>query len=139
MLAFKPLCALALGPISRRSYGQNQRSIFSFLASNEPLGFRDFINVNAIQDRSLYTISTWSYLETNWGSSIAASNDSHHFANVKDALLRLQTMEDAREEHSNILKSISIFELTEQLTGISATQEALQIALNASSHKITRY
>ena len=47
-------------------------------------------------------------------------------------------MEDAREEHSNILKSISIFELTEQLTGISATQEALQIALNASSHKITR-
>lgn len=134
-----PICALALGPISRRSYGQNQRSIFSFLASNEPLGFRDFINVNAIQDRSLYTISDlWSYLETNWGSSIAASNDSHHFANVKDALLRLQTMEDAREEHSNILKSISIFELTEQLTGISATQEALQIALNASSHKITR-
>ena len=47
-------------------------------------------------------------------------------------------MEDAREEHSNILKSISIFELTEQLTGISTTQEALQIALNASSHKITR-
>ena len=74
----------------------------------------------------------------NWGSAISVSGDSHHFANVRDALSRLETMEEARPEHQLILKAISIFELTEQLTGLSATHEALQIALNVSSHKVTR-
>lgn len=134
-----PICALALGPISRRSYGQNQRSIFSFLTSGEPLGLRDFITRTISGTDSIYSIANlWDYLELNWGSAISVSGDSHHFANVRDALSRLETMEDARPEHQLILKAISIFELTEQLTGLSATHEALQIALNVSSHKITR-
>ena len=134
-----PICALALGPISRRSYGQNQRSIFSFLTSGEPLGLRDFVNRTLSGNDSIYSIANlWDYLELNWGSAISVSGDSHHFANVRDALSRLETMEEARPEHQLILKAISIFELTEQLTGLSATHEALQIALNVSSHKITR-
>ena len=32
-----------LGPISRRRFGQNQRSIFGFLNSAEPQGFQDFL------------------------------------------------------------------------------------------------
>ena len=39
-----PVAATCLGPISRRSYGQNQRSIFSFLNSGEPLGFSNFLS-----------------------------------------------------------------------------------------------
>jgi len=134
-----PICALALGPISRRSYGQNQRSIFSFLTSGEPLGLRDFVNRTLSGSESIYSIANlWDYLELNWGSAISVSGDSHHFANVRDALSRLETMEEARPEHQLILKAISIFELTEQLTGLPATHEALQIALNVSSHKVTR-
>lgn len=134
-----PICALALGPISRRSYGQNQRSIFSFLTSGEPLGLRDFVNRTLAETGSIYSVSDlWDYLELNWGSAISVSGDSHHFANVRDALSRLETMEEARPEHQLILKAISICELTEQLTGLPATHEALQIALNVSSHKITR-
>ena len=134
-----PICALALGPISRRSYGQNQRSIFSFLTSGEPLGLRDFVNRTLISDDAIYSIANlWDYLELNWGSAISVSGDSHHFANVRDALSRLETMEDARPEHQLILKAISVLQLTEQLTGISATHEVLQIALNATAHKITR-
>ena len=134
-----PICALALGPISRRSYGQNQRSIFSFLTSGEPLGLRDFVNRTLLGTEAIYSVANlWDYLELNWGSAISVSGDSPHFANVRDALSRLETMEDARPEHQLILKAISIFELTEQLTGLPATHEALQIALNLSSHKITR-
>lgn len=33
-----PICALLLGGITRRSFGQNERSIFGFLASEEPGG-----------------------------------------------------------------------------------------------------
>ena len=38
-----PITACLLGPISRRRFGQNQRSLFSFLNSAEPLGFQDFL------------------------------------------------------------------------------------------------
>ena len=37
-----PVVAVLLGPISRRRFGQNQRSIFGFLNSGEPGGFQDF-------------------------------------------------------------------------------------------------
>ena len=37
-----PITACLLGPISRRRFGQNQRSIFGFLNSAEPHGFGDF-------------------------------------------------------------------------------------------------
>ena len=38
-----PIVSSLLGPISRRRFGQNQRSIFGFLNSSEPLGFQDFL------------------------------------------------------------------------------------------------
>ena len=38
-----PVVACLLGPISRRRFGQNQRSLFGFLNSTEPQGFQDFL------------------------------------------------------------------------------------------------
>lgn len=135
-----PLTALCLGPISKRSYGQNQRSIFSFLTSGEPLGLKEFISKTRVSEKSLYDLSNlWDYLELNWGSSIAVSGDSHHFANVKDALSRLETLEDAKLEYSKILKAISILTLSQQLTGVGPSHEALHISLNLSLYKITKY
>ena len=42
-----PVVACLLGPISRRRFGQNQRSIFGFLNSSEPHGFQDFLKHTA--------------------------------------------------------------------------------------------
>ena len=38
-----PIVACLLGPVSRRRFGQNQRSIFGFLNSAEPQGLQDFL------------------------------------------------------------------------------------------------
>ena len=38
-----PLVTLLLNPISRQRFGQNERSIFSFLNSGEPNGFLYFL------------------------------------------------------------------------------------------------
>ena len=38
-----PVTAALLGPVSRRKFGQNERSIFGFLTSREPLGFTEFL------------------------------------------------------------------------------------------------
>ena len=48
-----PATACLLGPLSRRRFGQNQRSLFGFLNSAEPGGFRDFLS-NA-SECDLYT------------------------------------------------------------------------------------
>ena len=41
-----PLTSVLLGPISRNRFGQNERSIFTFLNSGEPHGFLHFIKNN---------------------------------------------------------------------------------------------
>jgi predicted HTH domain antitoxin len=134
-----PMTALLLGPISKRSYGQNQRSIFSFLASGEPLGLRDFLDNTEVGSSELYDPpKLWNYLDVNWGSSIAVSGDSHHFANAKEVLARLETMPNAKDEHSNVIKTISILDLTSQITGVTPSHKALQVALDLSPHKITK-
>ena len=66
-----PLTAISLGPISKRSYGQNQRSIFNFLASGEPLALKDFLARTSIKDDGLYSLSDlWDYLDVNWEAQL---------------------------------------------------------------------
>lgn len=39
-----PLTALCVGPLFRSTIGQNERSVFAFLNSHEPLGFQDWLS-----------------------------------------------------------------------------------------------
>ena len=59
-----PIVACLLGPISRRRFGQNQRSIFGFLNSSEPHGFQDFLN-HAGHDELYGPDRLWDYLRAN--------------------------------------------------------------------------
>jgi hypothetical protein len=40
--------------MSRRRFGQNERSVFGFLASAEPGGFRDFLREKSVATRELF-------------------------------------------------------------------------------------
>ena len=59
-----PVTACLLGPYSRRRFGQNQRSIFSFLNSAEPQGFQQFISHASRKDTYLPAMF-WDYLRDN--------------------------------------------------------------------------
>ena len=43
-----PAMAALLGPISKRQFGQNERSTFGFLASVEPFGFRSYLESTSL-------------------------------------------------------------------------------------------
>ena len=45
-LPLDPIVSLLLGPVSRRRFSQNERSLFGFLASHEKYGFREFLESN---------------------------------------------------------------------------------------------
>ena len=132
-----PLTATCLGPISRRSYGQNQRSIFSFLGSGEPLGFKHFLeNTSAdLLDEVGYSIADlWDYLNFNWSSMIASSQDSHSFAVANENLAQLETaaknsallLETISEK---IIKVVHLLQITRPQTGVYPNRKSIHLAL----------
>ena len=52
-----PLVTLLLNPISRQRFGQNERSIFSFLNSGEPNGFLYFYKIGIIKMKFIHLIN----------------------------------------------------------------------------------
>ena len=126
-----PIVAGLLGPISRRRFGQNQRSLFGFLNSTEPLGFQDFLR--AAQDGDLYPPEQlWDYLRANLEPSIMASPDSHRWALAVAAVERCQaTMAD--DLRLRLLKIIGLVDLFKEHAGLVASLPLLGAALPAHS------
>ena len=122
-----PIVTCLLGPISRRRFGQNQRSIFGFLNSSEPQGFQDFLR--DASDGDLYTPDLlWDYLRTNLEPSIMASPDGHRWASAVDALERCQAM-GGDEGLLRLLKTIAVVGMFRERSGLAANEELLQLAL----------
>ena len=122
-----PIVACLLGPISRRRFGQNQRSIFGFLNSTEPRGFQDFLR--SAQHGELYLPDQlWDYLRFNLEPSIMASPDGHRWALAVDALERCESM-GGGQLHLDLLKSIALIDLFKERSGLVANVTALLSAL----------
>ena len=122
-----PIVTCLLGPISRRRFGQNQRSIFGFLNSSEPHGFQDFLRDAG--DGDLYMPDLlWDYLRTNLEPSIMASPDGHRWASAVDALERCQAM-GGDEGLLRLLKTIAMVGMFRERSGLAANEELLLLAL----------
>lgn len=128
-----PVVSCLLGPISRRRFGQNQRSIFGFLNSSEPHGFQDFLKHSG--DNELYGPDRlWDYLRTNLEPSILASPDGHRWALAAEALERCESI-GGDAYHIKLLKSIAIIDLFKERSGLVANFELLCLCLSDSSPK----
>ncbi len=120
------ITAALLGPFSRRRFGQNQRSIFSFLNSAEPLGFQAFIEL-AKNDQTYNPSMFWDYLRANLEPSILASPDSHRWSTALESLLRCET-KGGSPDHLKIVKCIAIIDLFKEQSGIQASKKLLKFA-----------
>ena len=131
-----PVVACLLGPISRRRFGQNQRSIFGFLNSGEPHGFQDFLR--RAQDGELYTPNLlWEYLRLNLEPSIMASPDGHRWALAVDALERCQGL--SREEtHLRLLEIVALLDMFKERSGLAPSVDALYTALPGLNPEVVR-
>ena len=119
-----PVVTCLLGPVSRRRFGQNQRSLFGFLNSAELHGFQDFLKQADIEE--LYTPDMlWDYLRANLEASILASPDGHRWALSAEALERCES-QGGEEIHVKLLKTIAVMDLFKERSGIGAKFEILQ-------------
>ena len=122
-----PIVACLLGPVSRRRFGQNQRSIFSFLNSAEPQGFQDFLRT-ANEDELYGVERLWDYLRTNLEPAILASPDGHRWALAVNVLDRCEAM-GGEELHVRLLKVIAAVDMLKDRSGLVASLELLKLAL----------
>lgn len=125
-----PVTATLLGPLSRRRFGQNQRSLFGFLASSEPGGFQDFINNTDDTSKVLFTPDQlWDYLSANLEASILASPDSHRWSIAAEAINRTEAS-GGTDIHLRLVKTIAILDFLKEHSGVYATETALHTALH---------
>lgn len=118
-----PLVAALLGPVSRRRFGQNQRSLFGFLNSAEPFGFQDFLR--EADDATLYTPDNlWDYLRINLEPSILASPDGHRWSVAVEAIERCEGL-GGDKLHLQILKALALIDLFKERSGLLATADVL--------------
>ena len=111
-----PVVACLLGPVSRRRFGQNQRTIFGFLNSAEPHGFQDFLR--RAEDHALYRPDQlWDYLRANLEPSILASPDGHRWALAVEALERCESI-GGDERHIKLLKTVAVVDLFKERSGL---------------------
>ena len=115
-----PAMAALLGPISKRQFGQNERSTFGFLSSVEPYGFRAYLNSTPISEASWYRPSDyWDYLRSNLEPAILASPDGHRWSQAVEAVERAE-VKTGDPLLVSLIKNIAIIDLFRNGSGLSA-------------------
>lgn len=113
-----PVTALLLGPIARRKFSQNERSVYSFLSSREPFGFSEFALSHDVS--SLYSPSDyWDYLYANFETSILTTADGHRWMTALDAIERAERK--GSTQHVQLAKSLALIDLFRAGSGIEAS------------------
>jgi len=126
-----PITASLLGPISRKKFSQNERSIFGFLASGESLGFSLFLKNTAVGENQMYGPDRyWDYLKANFEQAILASSEGHIWALANDSIERTESKSECTRDHVKIAKSIALIDMFRAGSGLAAEESLIQLCAN---------
>lgn len=128
-----PVVAALLGPISRRRFGQSQRSIFGFLTSAEPFGFQEFLATTAAADAVFSPDQLWDYLRSNLEPAILASPDGHRWSTAVDAVERCESR-GGSATHLRALKAIALLDLFKDRSGLQPTRDIVLSCANVEEN-----
>ena len=120
-----PAMAALLGPISKRQFGQNERSTFGFLASVEPHGFHSYLQATPIKSATWYRPDNyWDYLRSNLEPAILASPDGHRWSQAVEAIERTEA-KAGDPFLVELIKNIAIIDLFRNGSGLAADSAVL--------------
>ncbi len=127
-----PVTAMMLGPISRRRFGQNERSVFGFLGASEPEGFQEFLRSTPSGPADMYDPARlWDYLRINFEPAILASTDGHRWAQALEAVERSEARGTAI--HVQLTKTIALIDLFGNGSGLMPERSLLGASLGGIS------
>ena len=126
-----PVAALVLGPLFRTRLAQNERSLFSFLCSGEPLGFR--AHLRQVLDpraprQALYSLDQlYDYVVAALGPQLFGI-EGRRWAEVDTALRRIPR--EAEQFDARVLKAIGLLSIVGDLAGVRPSPNVLEAALS---------
>lgn len=127
-LPLHPYTAVLLCLIARQRFGQNERSLFSFLASSEPAGLQEFARDKADGLPNLYTADKlFDYLQLNLGRSIAAVEGlGQWWSDAEECVIRAEHIDEVT---TAVVKVVSVVEVFGRAINLVATKKFLETSL----------
>lgn len=126
-LPLHPTVALIVGQLFRR-FGQNERSLFAFLTSNEPSGFQDFLSQTEFLGKSspIYRLDNlYDYITTALGNSLYAQANGRKWAEIEAVLNR---MNSATALEIKLIKAIGLLQAVGDLGNLKSSSDVLAFA-----------
>lgn len=108
-----------------RRFGQNERSLFSFLLSNEPFGLQTFAQ-RAVGTDGLYRLHHfYDYVRTNFGHRLSVQSYRSHW-NLIDSVV--ESFVEENDLQLKVLKTVGLLNLLND-SDLLATEESVLCAL----------
>ena len=127
-----PATALLLWPLFRSKAAQNERSLFTFLTSHEPHGFRAFLERETIEPGTrppFYRLpDLYDYAVEALGSAAFTGADARKFRLIAQALERVPA--DAPALAADLVKAIGLLTLYGDAAGLRADRKTLEAAFD---------
>jgi len=123
-----PLDPMVLPVLIRtfQRFGQNERSLFSFLLSFEPLGLRAYCSTTSLDQASPYRLHHfYDYVRFNFGHRLAVASYRSRWSIIESTIESHQSLEPLDYA---VLKTIGMLNVL-QSDDITATEEAVQWAV----------
>lgn len=136
---FHPVAALLLWPLFRSKLAQNERSLFAFLTSFEPLGFREFLQEEVSTDavRLFDVARLYDYVSSALGIAAFRGEQARRWSLVEHALGRVGT--DAPEGAADLVKIVGLLGMYGNAVGIRASTDTLQLLGGAQTEIALAY
>lgn len=125
---FHPFSAMAL-PVLCNKFSQNDRTLFTFLASDEPHSFKSFLKVNEVQGDSMPTLNIshlYDYFIQTSGITLSARPQFQRWVEIQG---RIEEANSLDSDAINVLKTIGILNLISSTGVLKASHETVKLAL----------
>ena len=130
-----PTTALLLWPVFRSKAAQNERSLFAFLTSHEPHGFREFLARETVSPDGplpLYRLpELYDYLTAALGTAAFTGEDARRWALIAAALERIPGK--APPLAARVVKTVGLLAIYGEGVGLRANRDVLAAACDADS------
>jgi hypothetical protein len=111
-------------------FGQNERSLFSFLLSNEPFGLQEFSKVTTIASGQYYRLDNlYDYVRFNFGHRLNLQSYKSHWNHIESMIESFSTNNGI---DFKVVKTVGIINLVNQ-NDILATDESIVLSLESST------
>lgn len=126
-----PFSVMALVPLFRNKFAQNERSLFAFITSSEPFAFSEFL-VNKSVSETEYPFfnlhNLYDYLLANLAGVLMTTANSRKWLEIDEALSKLSC-----EFQVKLIKTVGMFSLLKDSFPFPINKETLACALNCDS------